>query len=190
MLAIRSGAILIAALAASSAWAQAYLGMGIGQAKYRNACEGAPAGITCDSGDTGLKLFGGYAFTPNFAVEIGGSSLGTVRASTGESAELQALDLSVIGSWPIGNRVAIYARLGVYEGDTQAVSVPVPAVFPPPPQRGWMSGNNTGSTYGLGASYNMTENASLRLEWQRFADFGVGPKLDLDVFSIGALMRF
>jgi OOP family OmpA-OmpF porin len=196
MLARVFGAFLIAALAVSSAHAQGYMGLGIGQARYPNACQGAPASITCDSSDMGFRLFGGYRFHPRFALEAGANMLGTVNASTSEAVDLAALDLSVLGSWPIGNRFALQGRLGAYYGNmaANAVSVPVPAVFPPPPpppERGWKEGDNTGVTYGLGASYDLTDQATLRFEWQRFKNLGGGgPTLDVDLFSIGALHRF
>jgi opacity protein-like surface antigen len=68
----------------------------------------------------------------------------------------------------------------------------VPAVFPPPPRRGWRSTSSTGLTYGIGASYAVTDKAVLRLEWQRYNQLGGegAPKLDIDVLSIGALYRF
>ena len=190
------GAFVIAACAVSSAQAQGYMGLSLGQTRYPNACDGAPASIKCDSSDMGFKLFGGYRFHPRFALEAGANMLGTVRASTGEAVDLAALDLSVLGSWPLGNRFALQARLGAYYGDMAATptTVAVPAIFPPPPpppQRGWKGGDNTGVTYGLGASYDLTDQGTLRFEWQRFQDLGGGgPTLDVDLFSVGALYRF
>ena len=203
----------LAALAASSVSAQPYTGLGIGQARYRDACANAAAGITCESGDTAIRFLVGYGFTPRFAMELGYGALGSARASTGESADLSAADLSLIGSWPIGNRFSALGRLGVYEG-TMAAShpvantddtVPCPAlapgappgiVLPPcpppassPPQRGWRSGNHADITYGLGLSYAMTETGVLRMEWQRFQNFD-GGDLNVDLLSIGVLVRF
>ena len=60
----------------------------------------------------------------------------------------------------------------------------------PPAPAGWQSGNNTDITYGLGLSYAMTQTAALRIEWQRFQNFGGGgPKFDVDLFSIAALVH-
>ena len=44
-------------------------------------------------------------------------------------------------------------------------------------------------SYGLGLSYAMTQNGVLRVEWQRFQNFG-GGDLNVDLLSIGALVRF
>jgi len=201
MLARFACAFALAAFAASSAWAQPYIGLSIGQAKYKDACAGAPSSITCTGDDTSLRLFGGYRFTPYFSVEAGAGSLGTVRASTGESADFEALDFSAIGSWPLAHRFALHGRLGLFLGDmTASGGGPVPVAAgprPPPPQVGWVSHDTIGATYGFGASFEMNRNALLRLEWQRFDYFGGGesysyatPTIVVDVVSIGALLRF
>jgi opacity protein-like surface antigen len=196
MLARQASAFIFAAFAASSACAQAYLGLSIGQAKFKNPCAGVPGSISCDSNDTSFRVLGGYQMSPNVAIEAGYSDLGTVHASNGDTAELSAFDVSAIGSWPVGNRFALLGRLGGYRGDSRvslAPPPPVPAVFPPPPpppNTGWSSAHSTNLTYGLGASYDMTHSATLRLEWQRFKDLGGVPKIDIDVLAIGALMRY
>ena len=209
-------AFALAALAASSASAQPYLGGSIGQAQYRDACAGAAAGLTCESGDSAIRLFVGYSFTPHVAIEWAYSTLGTVRASTGEAADLSAADLSLVGSWPIASHFSVHGRLGIYagamDGGTRAAQTdnttppcpvlvpgappgivlpPCPPPAPVPPERGWQSGTSTDITYGLGVSYAMTQAAALRVEWQRFPNFGGdgGPKLDVDLFSIGVLVH-
>jgi opacity protein-like surface antigen len=205
-------AFVLATLAAASVSAQPYGGGSIGQAQYPDACAGA-AGITCDSSDRAIRFFVGYGFTPHFAIEWGYGMLGTLRASTGEAADLSAADLSLIGSWPIVNRFSAQGRLGVYAGTMEglrakattedtppcpllAPGAPPGVVLPPcpppaPPQRGWQNGTNTDITYGLGLSYAITQSAALRVEWQRFQNFGGagGPKLDVDLFSIGAVVH-
>jgi OOP family OmpA-OmpF porin len=190
------GAAMLAA--SSAAWSQAYLGLAIGQAKFKNACEGAPGAITCDDKDHALKFFGGYQFTPHLAVELGISNLGSAKATGSgsfgitETADLSAIELTAVGSWPLASRFAIHGKLGVYEGEMEATDQPVPAVFPPPPRRGWRSTSSTGLTYGIGASYALTDKAVLRLDWQRYAQLGgeSAPKFDVDVLSLGALYRF
>lgn len=192
-------------LLAESASAQGYLGGSIGKAQYTNACDGAAAGISCASGDIGFRFFAGYSFTQHLAVEFGAGMLGTASASTRESVDLSAADLSLIGSWPISSRFSARARLGVYAGNmwsngvtstdnTVPVAVPCPSAGcpPRPPQPGWQPGSNTDATYGLGLGYAITEGGTLRLDWQRFQNLGGGngAKLDVDLVSIGALVRF
>jgi opacity protein-like surface antigen len=191
----------LALAACAAAWAQPepgkrYVGAAVGVTKMHNACASAPSSLSC--GDRALKFFGGYQFTRHLGLELAFNSLGSASASSGESADLMALDASAIASWPLANRFAIYGRLGVYYGQMDAhaaPSVPIPAVFPPPPPPptvGWQSGSNTGATFGLGASYEVTYNGGFRLEWQRFSRLGGsgGPKLDVDVLSFGLRFRF
>ena len=147
--------ILLAAPAIARA--QAYVGAGIGESKLD------------DRNDTAAKLFGGYQFQPNFAIEAGYQDLGGAR-----SASVTAFDLSFVGSWELGNRFTLLGRIGAYRADTSG------------------AGTNFGPLFGLGMGYELTRNASFRLEWQRYDKLGPDtlPALDIDVFSIGALYRF
>src|SRR3989442_14150674 len=118
-----AAAIGIGTLAASTAWSQMYLGAAIGQTRSKNACEGAPSGVSCDDRDSAFKFFAGHRFTRHFAVELGVSELGTVEA-TSERASLNAVDLTAIGAWPLSERFAIHGRLGVYRGEMDVSSHP------------------------------------------------------------------
>src|SRR4051812_49006320 len=55
-----------------------YLGIGLGQTKVKDACTDF---ASCDNKDTGVKVFGGYQFNPNGAVEIGYVDLGKSKGS-------------------------------------------------------------------------------------------------------------
>ncbi len=190
LLAAVIGAGMLAA--STAAWPQFYLGAALGQTTFRNACAGAPSGVSCDDRDSAFKFFAGHRFTRRFAVELGVSELGTVEA-TSESAALNAVDLTAIGAWPLAQHFAIHGRLGVYRGEMDVTSHPVPVPFgAPQPSRGWRSGNNNGRTFGFGASYEPMSNLAARLEWQRFDNLGGngGPKLEVDVVSLGGLVRF
>ena len=144
-------------LVASPAWAQGYFGAAIGQSDLDGRKE------------TAVRGFGGFQFSPNFAIEGGYQDLGSVR-----SASITALDLSFVGSWELGNRFALLGRVGVYRADTSG------------------GGTNLGPIFGLGVGYELTHRASFRLEWQRYDKLGPDkqPSLDIDVLSIGALYRF
>ena len=155
-------AMLIALLmVASPAWAQGYVGASVGESKLE------------DFNDTASRVFGGYQFQPNFAMEAGYQDLGSVTAS-GHAATVTAFDFTFVGSWEMGNRFALLGRVGMYRSSTSGV------------------GTNLGPVFGVGMSYELTRNASFRLEWQRFASLGTdtNPKLDIDVVSVGALYRF
>ena len=155
------GLLFALLMMAGPVWAQAYVGASIGQSKLD------------DFDDTASRLFGGYQFSPNFAMEGGYQDLGSVTAS-GHAATVTAFDFSFVGSWEMGNRFALLGRVGMYRSQTSGV------------------GTNLGPVFGVGVSYELTHNASFRLEWERFDKLGTdtNPKLDIDVLSIGAVYRF
>ena len=157
----------------------AYLGLSVGQSKFSDACEGAGGVITCDNKDTAFRIFGGYQFHPNIAVELGWADLGKATASgfgVTATAEASAFDLVGVLSWPIGNAFSIYGKVGLYHGEAEGGGI-----------AGGASDSVTDLTYGLGAQFNLGRNVGLRAEWQRYNDFSGS---DIDVLSIGVLYRF
>ena len=168
-----------------------YAGLSIGQSKFSDACEGSvPAGfsVTCDDKDTAWRIFGGYQFHPNFAVEIGYSDLGRAQATVSSGGlsgtakvEATAFDAVVVGSWPINQAFSLYGKFGLYHGEAKLTASGTGV--------GSSSDKDTGSdlTYGLGARYDFNRNIGVRAEWQRYNDFSGS---DIDVLSVGVLYRF
>ena len=78
---------LAIAAATTPAWSQEptskfYAGASLGQSKFKGACD-TEAGITlsnCKDSDTAWKIFGGYQFTPNLAVELGYNDFGRISS--------------------------------------------------------------------------------------------------------------
>ena len=182
-----------------------YAGLSLGQAKFKGACDSEP-GITisnCKDNDTSWKVFGGYQFTPNLALELGYNDFGRVSgdalASLGGSTftgnaevEATAFELTGIGSLPLGHQFSLYGKLGVYYAETKS-SANVQQTTPPfATGSASMSDNNTNLTFGFGARYDITRNIAVRAEWQRFSKVGSDQtgKGDIDVLAIGGLYRF
>lgn len=204
-------AVLGAALAACGhAFAQDeakgfYAGVSAGQSKFKGACD-SDSGIAisnCKDTDTAWKIFGGYQFTPNLAVEIGYNDFGRISGDatlslagftfTGNSKiEATAFELTGVGTLPLGHDFSLYGKLGVYYAETKA-SASVTMTTPPfLGNSASQSDNNTNLTFGVGARYDFTRNIGVRAEWQRFSKVGsdqVG-KGDIDVLAIGGLYRF
>ena len=161
-----------------------YAGISAGQSK--SDCSGSSG--SCDDKDTAYRIFGGYKFHPNIAVEGGYSPLGETSASfpAGKiTAEANAWDIVGVGSWPLGNNFSILGKLGFYNAELKL--------------SGLASGKKTTTdlTYGIGGQYDFNRNLGLRLEWNRYSKVkapdlaGVsGGDTDLDVLSVGALWRF
>jgi OmpA-OmpF porin, OOP family len=160
-----------------------YAGASVGQSK--SDCNG---GGSCDDKDTAYRIFGGYKFHPNIAVEGGYAPLGETSASFGAlgnvTAEANAWDIEGVGSWGLGNNFSIFGKLGFYNAEVKLGGI--------------ASGKKTTTDllYGLGGQYDFNRNLGLRLELTRYSGVkspdvaGRSGDSDIDVVSLGALWRF
>ncbi|HYL26144.1 MAG TPA: outer membrane beta-barrel protein [Burkholderiales bacterium] len=182
-----------------------YAGLSIGQSKFPGACD-SEAGVTlsnCKDTDTAWKIFGGYQFTPNLALELGYNDFGRISSDatvtmggttfTGNARiEATAFELTGVGTWPLAHQFSVYGKLGVYYAETKS-SANVQQTTPPfASGSSSASDNNTNLTFGVGARYDITRNIAVRAEWQRFSKVGGDStgKGDIDVLAIGGLYRF
>ncbi|WP_309682440.1 outer membrane beta-barrel protein [Polaromonas sp.] len=144
----------------------------------------------------GFKLFGGYQFNRNFAVEGGYFDLGkfgytanTLPAGTlNGNIRLNGLNLDAVGILPINDRLSALGRVGVnyarakdsFSG-TGAVSVTNPS-----PSK---SGANL--KLGLGLQYALTDALGLRAEVERYrVNDAIGNRGHVDLVSVGLVYRF
>ena len=77
---------VIGAAVAPCAFAQEkgfYAGLSLGQSKFKDACGSEPevSVTSCKDNDTAWKIFGGYQFTPNLALELGYNDFGKAKGS-------------------------------------------------------------------------------------------------------------
>ncbi|MBC3929429.1 outer membrane beta-barrel protein [Undibacterium sp. CY21W] len=184
---IIAAALLATGFAMSaSASAQAYVGGTVGQAKWNADCQGT---TQCDTSDTAFKLLGGLDLYPNIAVEASYFSLGKATANvSGIKAEFKASGVDLVGVFkttPVNGFVG-FAKLGVgyIKGET---SVSVGSLA------GSTSKNSAQAVAGLGVTYQLTNNVSLRAEYERrdakVADVD-GAKVTISNFSVGAQYAF
>ena len=152
---------LLVAFLPFAAWSQPYVGAAVGQSKFEV------------ENDTAAKVFGGYQFTPNFALELGGHALGSTTVGN-RTADFSAIDLSYFGTMVLSKGFSVHGRIGFYRAEITE------------------RGSDAGPTYGLGIGYALTKNAALRGEWQRFAKLGPGtePAMNIDVLYLGVSYRF
>ena len=202
-------AIPTGASAQDSPW---YIGGSIGQSRVKLDTGGlssdlaaagmANTGFSANETDTGFKLFGGYRFHPNFAVEGGYAELGKFSASgtvttfnfvpivplpTKVTIEVgQGLHLAVVGNVPLANQFSVFGRLGAYNLRTE-MKVTVAGISSSE------SARNTGVLLGLGAGYDFTGNVGMRVEWEKFNKVGDKDKTgqgDVGLLSVGLVYRF
>ncbi len=163
-----------------------YLGGSLGYAQYKDACK--RANVPCEAGDTAWRAFAGYQFSRNWSAELGYGHFGEASGSGAIGSftlESRAWDLSGLGSFSIAGGLSAFGRLGVYRGRT--------TLDQQGPAFGTLhqGGTNTGFTYGAGLGYNLGV-LGVRAEWQRYENVGTGGtgEDDIDVFSVGVLLRF
>src|SRR5919201_81955 len=111
-----ASATLALPAAAQMSMSSAYVGGSVGQSRFKADC----SGLDCDKNDTSFRLFGGYQFTRNIAVELGYADLGKLKVSgtvfgvpISGAVEATAWDLSGVFSWPFANQFGVFGRLGV-----------------------------------------------------------------------------
>lgn len=193
-LAIASGLALCAGLLApQAAFAQDqgfYVGLGVGQSDAKDGCsELTSLGFSgsCDDTSTGKKIFLGYQYNKNFAIEGGYVDLGKFKASdiSGASAFAKAKvwQLVAVGTLPLANNFSLFGKAGLHNWDVDAGGSGV----------GTISDKGTDFTFGVGAGYELTKNLGLRLEWERFRHVGekdTTGQSNVDLLSVGLRYRF
>src|SRR5665647_804254 len=152
--------------------------------------------ITDDNRDTGYKLFGGYKFNRNFALEGGYFNLGrfgytatTVPAGTlTGNIKLQGLNLDAVGILPITEKFSAFGRVGMNyaEARDSFSGTGIVNVLNPNPSK-----REANYKFGAGLQYDFTESLGMRLEAERYRiNDAVGNKGDIDLFSLGLVYRF
>src|SRR5712691_628986 len=186
------GAAVMAAPAVSMAQARSdtgwYVGGSVGQSKAKVAdCAGFGS---CDTKAAAFGILGGYQISRNFAAELGYHDFGRVTFSApGVSGNIKAnaSELVGLGAYPFANQFSVYGKLGAYHAEAKLSASQAGSGSVSPKDR------NTDLTFGFGAVYDVTREAGVRAEWQRYKNVGGDDTLgkhDIDVISIGLIWRF
>ena len=189
----KSLALLVGgSMLSGSALAQVYVGFSAGQADVDESMAipglidpGPNARV--DGKDGAFKLFGGYQFNPNFALEAALVDLGDVSYSgtfagatvTGGRIQNSGLNLSAVGVVPLGQSFVLFGKVGMFMWYSEATDVTAGFGF-----RSEEDGADL--SVGLGASVAIGQRVSLRAEWERFDMSNV----DVDLVTLGFAYRF
>lgn len=226
-------AALIVAISANSAMAESgkwYIGVGAGQSSYNdwaseaditNAMNefGSSLGIAdfdgtqsadADDSATGYKLFGGYSFHKNIAVEFSyidmgevdasGSASGTFYDSVGNSidgdlfatakAKVDAFTLDVNLNVPMTSVAALIVKAGVYDADIELEFDAGSSISTENFSYSKTEGS-TGLHYGIGINFKMTAAIGLRAEWERLDKVEASDgESDVDLISAALIYNF
>ncbi len=167
-----------------------YLGGSLGQASYRCTM------TDDDCKNDGWKLFGGYKFTDNMAIEAGYYNLGkeegdydtTNYGKLHSSAEATGVGVTGVYSQPVAENLEVFGKLGAMfwnvEGEVSRTVNDVKRSVKD-------EEDGTSVLFGLGASYQFNDNWGMRGEWERYtAEYknvkkGEDSEEDIDILSAG-----
>lgn len=190
-----------AALATEKGW---YLGFAVGQSELveEDAFDSVCSELFVVCGDTNsstaFKAIVGYQFNNYLGVEGAFFDLGDPGIATEAPIVVEASvtmsggSFSILPQIPIGSIGALFGRLGVAAGDVEAkVAAPI---F----ETGESDSTTAGTlVVGAGGAINLGRNATIRVEWERYA-FDETLELaqrdvdtpNVDVFSASIVFRF
>lgn len=186
-----AGAVLVSGcLATTQGHAQEkfYLGASFGQSDIDSSI--ASALITSgpvDGKDSGSKIFGGYRFGRNFALELAHVDLGKASYSgdffgtpvTGGKVKVSGFNTSAVGIVPVSDALELFGKAGLYAWEAKASDLTGGVPFA-------AKTDDVTLSLGFGATYHFTRNVAARLEWEHF-------DLDPDkasMLSAGIVVKF
>lgn len=171
-----------------------YFGAGIGQSYVSGYCSDTAGAVvtSCDDKDTSFKVFGGYRFTRNVAVEAAYVDLGKYRA-TGSflgapfdvNSKLTGVTLQGVGIVPFGNEFSLMGRVGAIFWDLKTSATV--GGFP-----GSTSDNGVDLALGVGAQYKFTPRFGVRGDLDYYPNLGNNDTGEDNVtaVSIGVVFLF
>lgn len=166
------GSTLLAGGFAAHAQTQGlYLGGSLGVPNYSSSVNG----IGGDGSGTAYKLYGGYQFTPNYAIEGGAFGLGETTDATG-SAKTHGLYVDGVGMLEFAPKWSLIGSLGLAHGQFSSTA-----------------GDDTsvGLKLGAGVQYAIAPKAAVRLQYDQYRFVNAyGTKPDIGAVTLGLKMAF
>ncbi len=152
--------------------------------------------LASSSHDTAWKIFGGYQFNENVAVEGGYTDLGRYNGTTRITSPAagtatvkwdakSALNMSAVAILPFWQRLSAFGKAGLALTD---LSVDLSA-----PAAGSLDATRVQLLLGLGLKLGIAKGFSLRAEFERFNNVGDGSNTGqspINVWTLGAQYRF
>jgi opacity protein-like surface antigen len=149
-----------------AAVADNYVGVGVGQLRLEDS------GFKAD--DTAVKLFGGWRFNRNVALELAYTHGGSPEDG-GVEVEPRAMQASVIGAVPVGESAQVYARAGLLSWKTEASA----AGFT-------VKNDGEDFAWGVGTSFKIGSRGAIRLEYEGADLDGT----DISLITLSGVIRF
>lgn len=178
-----------AAIAFSQASAQGfYMGASFGKtdADSANAVPDLITSGSVDGTDSGIKLFGGIAFSKNVALEMAYVDLGKLTYSgtygfvpvTGGTLETSGFNFAFVGTIPLNPSFSIFGKLGMFMWEAEARDVTGGIPF-------WQTIDDVDISYGFGAAFHVNKSFSVQAEWEQYEAADT-----INLMSVGVVFRF
>lgn len=169
-----------------------YVAADVGQAKAKDGCAGLPAGFSCNTNATGIRLGGGYQITNNLSAEVNYADLGTYTINgtlaglpLTSPTTIKSLQGAVVASFPITDEFSLTGKLGFASTKVNAsASIPGAAVS--------ISATSTTPVLGVGMLYSVSKSLAFRAQYEDFGtvgDVNTGTS-KLTLLSVGAVAGF
>jgi len=174
---------LLAAVAVPASAEGVYIFGDVGQSKLSIEDDGWDVSKT----DTAFSFGVGYALNSTFALEVAYRDFGKVTLFQDQyekdRLDSSALQVSVLAKFPVSDAIDIYGRAGVarltYDWKYQD--------FEYPEYNDIDSESKSRAFFGIGASYALNDNISLRAEYNRYAKWD---EATASALTIGAVYSF
>lgn len=150
-----------------------------------------------DKSDTAYKLQLGYQFNQNFAVEGGYIDLGKggyAASFTGgvanASVKATGWNISAVGILPINDTFSVFGKVGAIDAKVEAN---VSATGTGGTASGSASATKWKTLWGVGATYNLSKQVGIRLEYEEFNNLGdknTTGEGDVSLVSAGVVFKF
>ncbi len=183
-----------------------YVGASLGQSianvdddRIRSELLGSGLAVTSigdNERDLGYKLFGGYQFNRNIALEAGYFHLGEFgfEANTSPAGTLRGkikargVNVDIVGLLPLGEKLSALGRFGLQYTYAKDSFAGTGAVVVADGSRDKRAGNVKA---GLGLQYDLSRALALRGEWERYRiNDGVSNHGDIDMLTAGLVFKF
>jgi OOP family OmpA-OmpF porin len=182
---IASAAAVGAAQAQTTTTGRPYIGIGVATADHDYSLSGA-TNVDSDGWKPSAKVFGGYEFDKNWAVEAGytdfrSSDFSYTRNGAGVRGDADGYGVYVAGKYsiPLNEQFSAYGKLGVaYSKRKLSANDGLR-----------LEDNDTGAYAGLGVEYKLNQNVSFLGEYERYGkskDYGA----KADVLTVGVKYSF
>jgi OOP family OmpA-OmpF porin len=153
--------------------------------------------VTADDNHSGGRLFAGYQFHRNFAVEAGYVDLGRytyVATTTAPAGVLegkmrrQGASVDLVGTLPITNSFSALGRIGVVYTSVRDTLTGTGGVVVPYPNPGK---SDTSAKFGLGIQYDLSKAVGLRGEVERYQISDTAGNVgNIDLYTAGLVVKF